>query len=34
MFRSFAFFRQVFHETAGGYPDVRADFAYVDAMRM
>ena len=30
--RSYAFFRQIFQETAGAYPDVRADFAYVDAM--
>ena len=34
VFRSYAFFRQVFQETAGDYPDVRSDFAYVDAMSM
>jgi 3-isopropylmalate dehydrogenase len=34
VFRSYAFFRQVFQETAAGYPDVRTDFAYVDAMSM
>jgi 3-isopropylmalate dehydrogenase len=34
VFRSYAFFRQVFQETAGAYPDVRTDFAYVDAMTM
>jgi len=34
VFRSYAFFRQVFQETAAAYPDVRADFAYVDAMSM
>jgi 3-isopropylmalate dehydrogenase len=34
VFRSYAFFRQVFQETAGDYADVRTDFAYVDAMSM
>jgi 3-isopropylmalate dehydrogenase len=34
VFRSYAFFRQVFQETACAYPDVRTDFAYVDAMSM
>jgi 3-isopropylmalate dehydrogenase len=34
VFRSYAFFRQVFQETAVDYPDVRAEFAYVDAMSM
>ena len=34
VFRSYAFFRQVFQETAGDYPDVRTDVAYVDAMSM
>jgi 3-isopropylmalate dehydrogenase len=34
VFRSYAFFRQVFQETACAYPDVRIDFAYVDAMSM
>jgi 3-isopropylmalate dehydrogenase len=32
VFRSYAFFRQVFQETARDFPDVRTDFAYVDAM--
>ncbi|HEY7041599.1 MAG TPA: hypothetical protein VID28_22210 [Methylomirabilota bacterium] len=31
---SHAFFRQVFPETATAYPDVRSDFASVDAMSM
>jgi len=34
VFRSYAFFRQVFQETACAYRDVRTDFAYVDAMSM
>jgi 3-isopropylmalate dehydrogenase len=34
VFRSYAFFRQVFQETAREFPDVRTDFAYVDAMTM
>jgi 3-isopropylmalate dehydrogenase len=34
VFRSYAFFRQVFPETARDFPDVRTDFAYVDAMTM
>jgi len=34
VFRSYAFFRQVFQETACAYTDVRTDFAYVDAMSM
>jgi 3-isopropylmalate dehydrogenase len=34
VFRSYAFFRQVFQETARDFPDVRPDFAYVDAMTM
>jgi 3-isopropylmalate dehydrogenase len=34
VFRSYAFFRQVFQETARAYPDIRTDFAYVDAMTM
>jgi 3-isopropylmalate dehydrogenase len=34
VFRSYAFFRQVFQETATAYPNVRTDFAYVDAMSM
>jgi 3-isopropylmalate dehydrogenase len=34
VFRSYAFFRQVFQETACDYPDVRTDVAYVDAMSM
>ena len=32
MFRSYAFFRQIFQETARDYPGVATDFAYVDAM--
>jgi 3-isopropylmalate dehydrogenase len=34
VFRSYAFFRQVFQETARAFPDVRTDFAYIDAMAM
>ncbi len=34
VFRSYAFFRQVFQETARDFPDVRTDYAYVDAMTM
>jgi len=34
VFRSYAFFRQVFQETAREFPDVATDFAYVDAMTM
>jgi 3-isopropylmalate dehydrogenase len=34
IFRSYAFFRRVFQETARDYPDVATDFAYVDAMSM
>ncbi|HKW95177.1 MAG TPA: isocitrate/isopropylmalate dehydrogenase family protein [Methylomirabilota bacterium] len=34
VFRSYAFFRQVFQETARDYPDVRTDLAYIDAMTM
>ena len=34
VFRSYAFFRQVFQETARDFPDVCPDFAYVDAMSM
>jgi 3-isopropylmalate dehydrogenase len=34
VFRSYAFFRQVFQETARDFPDISADFAYVDAMTM
>jgi 3-isopropylmalate dehydrogenase len=34
VFRSYAFFRQVFQETAGACADVRTDFVYVDAMSM
>lgn len=29
---SYAFFRKIFDETAGEYPDISADHAYVDAM--
>jgi 3-isopropylmalate dehydrogenase len=34
VFRSFAFFRQVFFEVAAGFPQVAADAAYVDAMSL
>jgi 3-isopropylmalate dehydrogenase len=34
VFRSYAFFRQVFQETARSFPGVRTDFAYIDAMTM
>jgi 3-isopropylmalate dehydrogenase len=34
VFRSYAFFRQVFQETAREFPDIATDFAYVDAMSM
>lgn len=34
VFRSFAFFRKVFHEVAAGYPDIVADAQYVDAMSL
>jgi 3-isopropylmalate dehydrogenase len=31
VFASFAFFRKIFDERAGAFPDIRADHAYVDA---
>jgi 3-isopropylmalate dehydrogenase len=34
VFRSYAFFRDVFRETARAFPDVEADCVYVDAMSM
>lgn len=34
IFRSMAFFRQIFNEIADGYPAVEADHAYVDAMAL
>lgn len=34
IFRSYAFFRKVFHEVAAGFPDVATDSAYMDAMTM
>ncbi len=34
VFRSYAFFRQIFQETARDFPGVATDFAYVDAMTM
>ena len=34
VFRSFAFFRQVFFEVAKQYPDIHADAVYVDAMSL
>jgi 3-isopropylmalate dehydrogenase len=30
--RTYAFFRRVFNEVAGQYPDIEADYAYADAM--
>jgi 3-isopropylmalate dehydrogenase len=34
VFRSYAFFRQVFFETAAEYPDIAAEAVYVDAMSL
>jgi 3-isopropylmalate dehydrogenase len=34
VFRSFAFMRKVFHETAARYPDIEARHHYVDAMAL
>ncbi len=34
VFRSYAFFRQVFQETARSYRGIKTDFAYIDAMTM
>jgi 3-isopropylmalate dehydrogenase len=34
VFRSMAFFRQVFSETAAAFPEIRAEHAYVDAMTL
>lgn len=34
VFRSFAFMRQVFHETAARYPDIDARHHYIDAMAL
>lgn len=34
VFRAFAFWRGIFDEVAGGYPDLTADHAYVDAMAL
>ena len=34
VFRSFAYFRKVFHEVAEKYPDIESDAAYVDAMSL
>jgi len=34
IFRSMAFFREVFFDVAKGYPDVEADAVYVDAMSL
>ncbi len=34
VFRSFAFMRQVFHETAARHPDIEATHHYVDAMAL
>lgn len=34
IFRSFAFFRKVFHEVAAGWPEIASDAVYVDAMSL
>lgn len=34
VFRAFSFFRDIFHERAKNYPDMKADTAYVDAMAL
>ena len=34
VFRSMAFFRQVYDEVAAGYPQVERDYAYIDAMSL
>jgi 3-isopropylmalate dehydrogenase len=34
IFKSFAFFRKVFDEVAGGYPDVASEHAYIDAQAL
>ena len=34
VFRSFAFFRQVFYDVAANYPEISADAVYVDAMSL
>lgn len=34
VFRSFAFFRQIFDEISANYPDIRAEHAYVDAVAL
>ncbi|MFO6463934.1 isocitrate/isopropylmalate dehydrogenase family protein [Jannaschia sp. KMU-145] len=34
VFRAFAFWRDIFDEVAGDYPDLAADHAYVDAMAL
>lgn len=34
VFRSLAFFRQVFHDVAASYPDIGRDAVYVDAMSL
>jgi 3-isopropylmalate dehydrogenase len=34
VFRSYAFFRQVFQETARSFRGIKTDFAYIDAMTM
>ena len=33
-FQAMAFFRQVFNETANGFPDVAVDYAYIDAIML
>jgi 3-isopropylmalate dehydrogenase len=32
--RSYAFFRQIYEEVAGGYGDIEQDYAYIDAMAL
>ena len=34
IFRSMAFFRRIYDEVAAGYPDVKRDYAYIDAMAL
>ncbi|MBV1695027.1 MAG: isocitrate/isopropylmalate dehydrogenase family protein [Hyphomicrobiales bacterium] len=34
VFRAFAFFRKIFNERAAAFPEIRADYNYVDAMAL
>jgi 3-isopropylmalate dehydrogenase len=34
IFKSYAFFRKIFDEVAGSYPDIRTDHAYIDAQAL